>query len=136
MRYFIDTNIFLFLCSEEYDALVPKVIKIIKDFENMFYMSSMSLQEIAVLLQKGRIGMKGWNSFDDVLKTAEKMSINIRYVAPAHIKTLYGLKLLHYDPVDVMIISQAITEDIHLISSDEDFEDYMPQGLKLIPNYR
>ena len=42
----------------------------------------------------------------------------------------------HNDPVDHIIISQAITERITLISSDQKFEDYIPQKLDFIFNSR
>ena len=135
MRYFIDTNIFIFLCKNQ-DELAPNVMALFADYENMFIMSSESLQEIAVLLQKNKIEIKNWKSYQDVMDSVENNNIAIRYVDKAHIKTLYDLHLHHYDPADIMIISQAITEKTSLISSDEDFEDYQKQGLSLIPNKR
>ena len=138
MCYFIDTNIFIFLCSEDHDELTPDVRDLFDDYGNMFIMSSESLQEIALLLKKGKIGLKNWKSYQDVMDSVENNNIAIRYVDKAHMKTLYKLDLIpdHSDPADLMIISQAIAENIDLISSDREFKDYMPQGLKLIPNYR
>ena len=40
----------------------------------------------------------------------------------------------HNDPNDRLIISQAITEKIPLISSDTKFPKYVKFGLDLIPN--
>ena len=40
----------------------------------------------------------------------------------------------HYDPSDHVIISQAITMKLPLISSDEKFPFYRRQGLELIEN--
>ena len=135
VRYFIDTNIFIFLCKNQ-DELAPNVMALFADYENMFIMSSESLQEIAVLLQKNKIGVKDWKSYKDVMASVDANNIQIRHVTPAHIKTLYEIQLQHYDPVDIMIISQAITEKTSLISSDEKFKEYQKQGLNWVPNKR
>ena len=42
----------------------------------------------------------------------------------------------HKDPSDHVIIAQAITENMPLISSDKRFEFYRTQGLDLIQNHK
>jgi PIN domain nuclease of toxin-antitoxin system len=137
MRYFIDTNIFLFLCGETHE--VDKKIKaLLEDYANTVVMSSESLREIASLIRENRIHIKGMRSYDDVKARVDALDMEIRYVTEAHMKTFFKLLPVHNhsDPVDLMIIAQAITEKIPLISSDKKFPFYTRQGLEFIPNRR
>ena len=135
MRYFIDTNIFLFLHVDP-DSLDADIKTLFEDYENSFIMSAESIREIVMLLKGDRIHVRGWNSYNDIKASLDKYGIEIRYVAEAHLKTLYTLRPLHSDPADLMIISQAITEGVPLISSDTKFPLYAKQGLNAILNKR
>jgi PIN domain nuclease of toxin-antitoxin system len=64
------------------------------------------------------------------------LGFNLKYVAKEHLRTLAQLDLVegHTDPSDRLIISQALTERMPLISSDTKFPKYRKQGLQLIVN--
>jgi PIN domain nuclease of toxin-antitoxin system len=64
------------------------------------------------------------------------LGYTIKYVKKEHLKTLVNLPIVsnHNDPNDRLIISQAITEKIPLISSDTTFPLYRKHGLDLIEN--
>ena len=138
MRCFIDTNIFIFLCSDTGGEVDKDIRDMLEDCGNTVIMSSESLREIAALLQDGRIHIQGMHSFDDVMGRVNALGFEIRYVAEAHMKTRYKLVPApnHSDPADLMIIAQAITEGIPLISSDGKFAHYEKQGLEFIYNRR
>ena len=137
MRYFIDTNIFIFMTAEP-DALMDEVRKELEDCENMIIMSSESIREIALLVKGGRLDKKKWGAYADVIKAVELHGIKIRHIDDQHLQTLFNLEPAknHYTPADLMIISQAITEKIKLISSDEKFKHYKSQGLDFWHNKR
>jgi len=137
MRYFIDTNIFLFLCHTP-DELGSEIEALFDDYENSFIISSESIREIIMLLKDDRVQMKGWHSYADIRASLDKHGIEIRCVAEAHLKTLYRLcpAPRHSDPADLMIIAQAITEGVPLISSDTKFPLYVRQGLNAVLNKR
>ena len=61
---------------------------------------------------------------------------HVKYVSKEHLCTLACLELVenHNDPNDRLIISQAITEKMPLISSDTKFPKYVKHGLDLIYN--
>ena len=67
-----------------------------------------------------------------------EMGIQVKYVAKEHLRTMAKLDKVdgHNDPNDRLIIAQAITEKIPLISSDRHFYKYEKMGLDFIPNYR
>ena len=136
MRYFIDTNIFIFLCADP-DEVDPGIKALLEDCGNTVILSAESLREIAMLLKNKRIDIN-WKSFQDVKNSALLLGMEIRYVSEAHLKTLYNLRPAprHSDPADLMIIAQAITENIPLISSDTQFPLYTAQGLEFVFNKR
>ena len=137
MRYFIDTNIFLFLHLDR-DSLDADIRTLFEDYENSFVIGVDSIREIMALQRSGKVHSKTWRSFADIKASLDENAITIRYVDESHLKTLYALCPApnHTDPVDLMIIAQAITEDLPLISSDKKFPLYRKQGLTFIPNKR
>jgi PIN domain nuclease of toxin-antitoxin system len=60
----------------------------------------------------------------------------VKYVAKEHLHTLAKLESVegHNDPSDRLIISQALTEKMPLISNDTKFPKYRKHGLDLIVN--
>ena len=137
MRCFIDTNIFLFIKNDP-DELNDEVKAILEDYENSFIISSESIREIAALIKSGRIEVKGWQTYYDIKHSLDSYGIEIRYVNESHLKTLFKLTPApnHSDPTDLMIIAQAITEDLPLVSSDTKFPLYVAQGLNFVYNRR
>jgi len=55
-----------------------------------------------------------------------------------HLRTLTELPIFpdHKDPTDRIIIAQAITEKIPIVSSDRKFHDYKRYGLDFVFNKR
>ena len=137
MRYMIDTNIFIFACTNP-NELDANVTALLEDCENTFIISTESIREVVLLNKKGGINTKIWRSYADIRSSLKERGIEIRHVGDKHLQKLFVLEPVrdHHDPADLMIISQAITENIDLISSDKEFEKYMPQGLKFIRNHR
>ena len=136
MRYLIDTNILILFVNEE-EMLSNDVRYILNDCENIIYVSSESIKEFIHLLQNNKIELgkefRSRNIFDIIENT---LGFHVKYVAKEHLVILATLDLVegHNDPNDRLIISQAITENIPLISSDTKFPKYKKFGLDFIPN--
>ena len=137
MRYFIDTNIFVFLHGAQ-DELEFKVRKILDDYNNQYIISAESVREILMLIKCDKFHSKGICSYDDIMVLLDEYRISVRYVDKNHLKKLGDLNPApnHSDPADLMIIAQAITENIPIISSDTKFKFYIQQGLQLMYNNR
>jgi len=134
MRYFLDTNVFIYSIAEAY-RLKKNVARLFDDYENQIYVSSESIKEFIHLFQQNRIKVsikKAENIFDYI----ENIGYTIKYIRKEHLKTFANLPIVknHNDPNDRLIISQAITERIALISSDTAFPLYRKHGLDLIVN--
>ena len=135
MKYLIDTNILVRLRTET--SLISKdIFQILENYENRIYVSSVSVQEIFMLLQGDKISTNKWKYAQDVFQFIEDSGIYINYVKKEHLLTFASLEPIkdHGDPFDRMIISQAITEKMPLISSDRKMQYYKNQKLDFIFN--
>jgi len=137
MRYLLDTNIFLFLCAKAEKRMSLAQRKISSNPDNELYLSEASLFEIAI---KSRLSKDNFNHVNidalenhrkrlrvKLLPSKEAYYLNIVNVPKVIIK---GEKKIHSDPFDILIISQALYEDIPLLSVDRFFKDY--EGLKFV----
>jgi len=137
MRYLIDTNVLINII--EYDYISHDVRSILTDYDNQIYISSESIREFINLVQSGKIKPPKdrvqitVNLFDFI---ENELNIAVKYIAKEHLHTLTSLPLIdeHRDPSDRLIIAQAITEKIPLISSDKQFPKYRKYGLAFILN--
>ncbi|MDR2041505.1 MAG: type II toxin-antitoxin system VapC family toxin [Tannerella sp.] len=138
MRYLIDTNIFIFYAVDR-NQLDKDILYILNDCGNIIHISSESVKELIHVFQNGRIKTRRWKTPEDILyNIREDLGFTINYVKKEHLYTLARLEPVagHNDPSDRLIIAQAITERIPLISSDRKFEAYRKQQLQFIFNRR
>ena len=138
MRYYLDTNILIFMLSGDRDNIEVSVRDILYDFSNILYTSSIALNELILLYKIGKIKFLICKSVQEVLDKIEKAGIEIKFYGKHHISQYVNLELSegHNDMNDHAIIAQAISDKIPLISSDRDFKNYASQGLEFIFNKR
>lgn len=132
MRCLIDTCILVFFTQDVLDAGTTDILS---DYSNTIYVSSVSVMEFAHLIQSGRLRCKRPIKVTSVIQTIEEeLGFHVDYVSKEHFKTFFQLPFFdnHTDPNDRLIISQAITEKITLISTDTKFSQYKPFGLDFI----
>lgn len=138
-RYYLDTNIVIFLVFGELDNLSKEVGNILSDFNNQLLVSAISISELVQLYRIKKITSKKYRTTESLITTIEKdFHIKIMPFNTNHVKTMAKLSVLngHDDPFDHAIISQAISDKITLISSDRKFEDYTKQRLAFVFNRR
>jgi PIN domain nuclease of toxin-antitoxin system len=135
MRYFLDTNIFIFHALDN-DNLDRNVISILDDYENIIYVSAEVVKETMHLIRQKKIDVKHWKTPNDIWKSISEWGFIVDYVKEEHIRTLGNLSTAkdHKDPTDHIIIAQAITNKMPVISSDTQFRHYKGQGLSLVFN--
>lgn len=138
MRYLIDTNIFIYLVCDR-DSITSDVRAILEDASNLLYMSMESVRELLVAYRKKKLLLKVWRTPREMVRAIEcDASITILPVGMDVMHTLSELQIneaqRHNDPSDHIIISQAISMGIPLISSDRKFAFYRSQGLDFIFN--
>ena len=135
MRYLIDTNVFIRIINDY--NISDDTKDILDDYENMIYVSSESIKEFIHLVQNEKVILKKEIRSLEVFDLIENIfGLEVKYVTKEHLRTFAKLALVegHNDPSDRLIISQALTEKVLLISSDTKFPKYRKQGLDLIFN--
>lgn len=137
-RYLLDTNIFVYAVADR-DSLNEDVLAILEDYESEFYISAESIKELIVAYRNKKLLNKQWKTaFDMVKSITDDYYITVLPVDNEVMKTYSTLEINenedHKDPSDHVIICQAITLKLPLISSDHKFIFYKSQGLDLIYN--
>ncbi|MCQ2330557.1 MAG: PIN domain-containing protein [Paludibacteraceae bacterium] len=121
-------------------ALLSRDVRaIFEDWDNQFFMSVESVKELIVGFNNKRLCSKRWKTAIEMIEFIKKSGlITIVPITEQHMLTYAQLQLNeaqgHKDPSDHVIIAQAITEHIPLISSDTRFPFYREQGLDLVFN--
>ena len=138
-RYLLDTNIFTFLATDERDQITRDVRAILQNYENEFLMSMESVRELIVAYRVGKVISKFFSSPLELIESIESdYGIRIIQTDMEVMRTMAKLEINtiedHNDPSDHIIISQAMTMKLPLISSDHKFPWYRTLGLELIYN--
>ncbi len=135
MRYLLDTNILVFMLIDS-SLLSDDVLSVIEDYSNSLYISSVSVNEIIHLFKYGKIKRDKETNETELFALLEQLGIKISYITEKHLRVCAGLtcKDNHKDSNDHLIISQAISDKITIISSDHSFDYYTNQGLNLLFN--
>lgn len=134
MRYLIDTNIFIYLATDN-QLLNDDVAGILGDYENLIYISTESLRELVVHYNNKALLRKYWKTKIDMLRSITgQYGLQILPLAPDVMYTYAKMNLYHNDPSDHVIIAQAIAMKMPLISDDNRFPEYRKEGLELIEN--
>ncbi|MCL2220672.1 MAG: PIN domain-containing protein [Chitinispirillia bacterium] len=136
-RYIADANIVRFYAFER-GELTAEVLSILEDYGNQIYVPSKCVEELMHLWQRGKDAVKRWKSAEMIIDFIIDSGFGIKYVAEEHLRTLANLPLFqdHKDITDRVIIAQAITERIPVISCDRKFHYYENCGLNLVFNER
>lgn len=122
MRFLMDTHTFLWFLTDD-SKLSHHALNLIEDETNEAILSLASMWEIAIKYSIGKLTLQ--KSFPDFVD--EQIQINDFQLLPietSHIKIVSSLPLHHRDPFDRMLIAQAITENMPIISADSAFDSY------------
>jgi PIN domain nuclease of toxin-antitoxin system len=125
MKLLLDTHTLLWslMNPKELDPIVTE--KIISP-ENLIYVSIASIWELQIKESIGKITLPK-NFFD----TLEPSGFELLPVFLDHIKELRRLPLLHRDPFDRILIAQAQSEDLILVTRDDQILKYEGNFLKV-----
>jgi len=114
----LDTNVFIwyFWGSDRIDSI--KNLIIAKDSD--VYFSAASLWEIAIKARIGKIKI----DMDELRQFAKKHAFIELPITGEYTKAYQELPQLHKDPFDHMLLAQAITCPMRLITSDPILAEY------------
>jgi PIN domain nuclease of toxin-antitoxin system len=120
MRVLLDTNAFIWL-SDSPEQLPQAIRQILEDARSQLLVSIATPWEIAIKKSIGKL--KTRHTAQQFITTYEDI-IEFLPIQADHLAIIETLPLHHRDPFDRIIIAQAITENIPVVSSDEAFDDY------------
>jgi PIN domain nuclease of toxin-antitoxin system len=122
MKALLDTNSFLWFISGS-NRLSVNALKFITDSNNQLVFSSAGLWEIAIKVSIGKLELlMPYNKL--IPQQLEENDITVMPIELSHLTKIIELPFYHRDPFDRLIIAQALTEDLPIISSDTIFSQY------------
>jgi PIN domain nuclease of toxin-antitoxin system len=120
MRLLLDTQIALWGLTND-PRLTMKAREFILDSNSDIYVSVASLWEISIKYQLGRGDMPVSGSrATELFSAADYKLLPIQ----AHATAVESLPSIHNDPFDRMLIAQALTEPMRLITHDRTISQY------------
>ena len=136
MRALVDTCVVIDW-SIDPQSLNNGIWDIIDDPENRIYVSAETVRELVVSFNNKKLLHRRWKNARDILATLEdEYGLEVLPITRDVVERYTRLQLNeaddHRDPSDHVIISQAITEHLTLLSSDSKFPFYRNQGLDLV----
>jgi len=125
MRYLLDTHTLLWFDSAP-EKLSSKVLKILLNEDNELYLSHVSLWEIQIKHQLGKLQLE--TDLKALIEAQQQTNaLELLEIKPEHIYALASLPSHHRDPFDRMLISQAMAEQMPLITIDKKIALYQDQ---------
>lgn len=114
MRLLLDTHIVLWALIDS-PHLPGRAYELITAAENEIFVSAASIWEVAI---KRRAGRADSLSGADAIRLSDEAGYAILSVTAGHAAEVERLPLLHKDPFDRLLIAQALTEPLVLVTHD------------------
>ena len=110
MRYYLDTNILIFILSNNRDELSARTLDILEDYSNIFLLSATVLKELILLYKGGKLEHLNYKTYKDLFAAIEELNYEIVPVTKKHLFAYAKLEPAedHKDPYDHVIIAQSI----------------------------
>ncbi len=122
MNFLLDTHVFLWLaaCPEK---LSSKVEKIVLNSENSLFLSIVSLLEMQIKIQLGKLYLdmplvELWHG------QQAKSLLTLLPAKEEHVWTLAKIPQIHKDPFDRLLIAQSLNENMPFITADRTIGKY------------
>jgi PIN domain nuclease of toxin-antitoxin system len=127
VKFIADTHAFIWFITDS-EQLSPKAKTLLEASESDRVLSVASVWEMAIKTSLGKL------SFNKPLEQflPEQLSLNyfrVLDISVEHALRVAGLPLAHRDPFDRMIVAQALTESLPILSNDSALDAYGIQRL-------
>ena len=121
MKLLLDTHTFIWFINGDKRLSSKAKTEILKS-SNSKFVSIVSIWEMAVKISLGKLKIN--HPYKDVIRQIEKNGFEILPVIFEHTDVVRQLEFHHRDPFDRLLIAQAISEEMTIISKDENFHNY------------
>lgn len=118
MRLLLDTHIFLWLTdnSPKLGAMARQLVA----SASGVYVSSATIWEAAIKVRLGKMKVDP----DELLLEIDRCGFKELYVTGRHAVAVARLPLIHGDPFDRLLVAQAISEPMRLLTADKNLAAY------------
>ena len=116
MDILLDTHVILWFFDED-KRLSQTAIDAINSPDNKKYVSIASLWEAAIKSSLGKLKLDG--GIGAFIENIDDNGFLLLPITTEHIKTVMNLPYHHRDPFDRMLIAQAISEGISVMTNDD-----------------
>jgi PIN domain nuclease of toxin-antitoxin system len=120
-EYLIDTQAILWY-SENDDLLSPNAISVISNPQSICYFSIVLVWELAIKIKKGNLKLS--KTLEETVFLLKENYFQVLDIEEVDVFKTMELDFFHKDPFDRIIISQALTRNIEIVSSDSVFDLY------------
>ena len=121
MKLLLDTHILLLAAAAPH-KLKPKLLALIEDEGHELFYSAASIWEIVI---KNRLGRSDFQVDPRIFRTAlDDHGYRQIPITCEHVLFVHDLPPLHKDPIDRILVAQASTEGIPLLTEDQAVIDY------------
>jgi PIN domain nuclease of toxin-antitoxin system len=127
MKVLVDTHTFLWAFLHDH-RLTSKAKQILTSNEHELVFSLVSLWEIAIKIKTGKLHTIG-SSVAYIRDEMDAYGMQLLPIRYDHVLQLESLPHHHGDPFDRLLIAQALTESLPILSGDRIFASY---GIKLV----
>lgn len=124
MEYLLDTHVLLWWLNTP-ERITKKAQSIIRDKSSIIYVSSASFWEMAIKKSLGRLTLP-----HNLIEAIIAENFKILPIMPKESLGVADLPLLHADPFDRLLITQAKLNDLILMTHDEKISEYPVVTLK------
>ena len=122
MKVLVDTHTFLWdLLSDHRSSRLAR--QILKSDEHELFFSLVSLWEFSIKIKTGKLNALG-SSVSYLRNEMENYSMQFLPLRYEHVLQLEALPAHHSDPFDRLLIAQAITESLPILTHNEKFSLY------------
>ncbi len=118
MKYLLDTHVLLWWLADD-AALTPEHRRIIGQKRNACFISAASVWEISIKTGLGKLTVP-----EEYLATARSQGFLELPISCVHAGGVRQLPDYHKDPFDRLLISQAFSEGLTLLTVDENIRKY------------
>ncbi len=126
MNLLIDTHILIWYIAGN-PILNPAMNDLLEATDNDLSISVVSLWEIAIKVGKGKLDLG--IEFHELEEILDRLNIQILPISFGDLNVQRTLPFHHTDPFDRLIISQAINQNLVLMSADSVFSNYPVQNI-------
>ncbi|MFL5283121.1 MAG: type II toxin-antitoxin system VapC family toxin [Rhodopila sp.] len=124
MKLLLDTHVALWAIADD-DRLSAKARRLIDDPENEVVVSAATVWEISIKHALARGGPNDMPiSGEEALGYFRDAGFELLSISPVHAASVEGLPPLHADPFDRILVAQALTTPLRLLTHDQRIVGY------------